>query len=221
MKKSIFAFFCCLAAVGVFGVNATAAVGPYFSIQGGATWVQDADFDYDLPSPFSISGESEFDTGFNIGLAGGYDYGLARLEAEVAYRENDFDKLKANISGFGSPLDGTFEGSVDGEINSLSFMVNGFLDFENETSVTPYLGAGLGVANVEVKGDDFDDDDDTVFAYQFAAGLAFAVSPYLSLDLGYRYFATEDPEFDDDVVGASYDNEYQTHNASLGLRMTY
>jgi len=205
----------------MFGTTAVAAAGPYLSIQGGATWVQDADFDYDLPSPFSVSGEAEFDTGFNVGLAAGYDYGMARLEGEITYRENDFDKLKARFSGFGSGTDGTFEGDVDGEVNSLSFMVNGFWDFENQSSVTPYLGAGLGLANVEVKGDDFDKDDDTVFAYQFAAGVAFAMTPYLSLDLGYRYFATEDPELDDDGIGASYETEYQTHNATLGLRMTY
>jgi len=221
MKKSVLLFLCCLASTGMLVSTAFAATGPYLSVQGGATWVQDADFDYDLPAPFSISGESEFETGFNAGVSAGYDFGPARLEAEIVYRENDFDTLEATLSGFGPPLDGTFRGDVDGEVNSTSLMVNAFWDIENETPVTPYLGAGLGLANVEVDGDDFDKDDDTVFAYQFAAGIAVALTPNLSLDLGYRYFATDDPEFDDDLVGFSFETEYQTHNASLGLRLTF
>jgi len=218
MKKSVFVFLCCLVTAVMFGSTAFAASGPYLSVQVGGTWLEDANVDYD--NPFFIDDEVEFDTGFNVGLAAGYDFGMARLEGEVAYRQNDVDKI--NIDGE------DFNG--DGDASALSFMLNGYLDIETGSPVTPYLGAGLGVANVsandvqvEVPGFgkfDFVDDDDTVFAYQFSAGVAFALNEAMAIDLGYRYFATSDPEFDDTGLGG-FESEYKSHNVSLGLRMNF
>lgn len=185
---------------------ASFAANPYFSVQVGATWLEDADLD---------GVDAEFDTGYNVGAAGGYDFGMARLEAELAYRENDFDKLKL----------GGLSAGADGDMSAFSFMVNGYWDLENATPLTPYLGAGVGVANVEISdlevaGIDVADDDDTVFAYQLAAGIGFELNQAMILDLGYRYFATEDPEFDSDL-GGDFEGEYDSHNVSLGLRMNF
>lgn len=218
VKRTLLVLLCSLVSLGMMASLACAAdEGPYVSVQAGATWVNDADFDYDLPAPAALSGEAEFDTGYNVGVAAGYDFGTARLEAEVAYRENDFDQIEFTTSGGALlPLlpDGTYVADAEGELTTLSFMVNGFWDIENASPVTPYLGAGAGLANV-----DDDDDDDTVFAYQFAAGVGVELTPTIILDIGYRYFATDDPEFDDD--GWDYESEYVTHNANLGFRFMF
>jgi opacity protein-like surface antigen len=219
MKKAL---LLCLATVVMVGLSASlslAAVGPYLTLQGGATWLEDADIDFDgIPSSdFSI--EAEFDTGVNAGVAVGFDYGQARLEAEFVYRQNDFDKFTGHDFG------DAFEDRADGDISATSMMVNAYWDLPTGGPMTPYLGGGVGFANVswnevEDEGLEVVDDDDNVFAYQLAAGIAFEVGPNLALDLGYRYFATEDPELEDNF-GDDFETEYNSHNATLGLRFMF
>lgn len=189
------------------------AAGPYMGVHVGSTWVEDATIDFN--DPIFIDAESEFDTGINVGVSGGYDFGMARLEGELAYRQNDFDKVVVEGELF----------AVDGDVGALSLMANGYWDFENLSPVTPYLGAGIGFANVSLNDvrdaeGAFVDDDDVVFAYQFGAGVAFALNETMALDLGYRYFATTDPEYTD-VEGDTFETEYKTHNVSLGLRINF
>lgn len=207
MKKTRFMFLVCLVSSFLMASFSFAAVGPYVSGQVGATFLQDADFS----ASGGLTGETSFDTGFNLGVAGGYDFGPARVEGEVAYRLNDVDEYQVNGLG-------TFAG--DGDVSTLSLMANGFWDIETGSPVTPYLGAGIGVAQVSMDDPSVPmDDDDTVFAYQLAAGVAFDLNPSLALDLGYRYFATSDPEFDD--AAGTFETEYMSHNLSLGLRYTF
>jgi opacity protein-like surface antigen len=219
MKKVLLFCLATMIMVGLTASFSLAAAGPYMSIQGGATWLEDADLDYDIIPSSDLSVEAEFDTGFNMGVAVGYDYGPARLEAEVAYRQNDFDKFKGQFLGFG------FEDSADGDVSATSLMVNAYWDLPTGGPITPYIGGGVGFANVsfnevEDLGFEFIDDDDNVLAYQAAAGIAFDINPNLALDLGYRYFATEDPELEDDF-GDEFETEYDSHNVSLGLRFMF
>ena len=90
-------------------------------------------------------------------------------------------------------------------------MVNGFYDVENKTPFTPYIGGGIGFANV-----DLDSEDDRVFAYQLGIGVGYAIDEVITLDLGYRYFATSDPEFLGGIKA-----EYSSHNLLVGIRVTY
>lgn len=172
--------------------------------------------DSDLTEP-GATGEAEFDTGWGVGAAFGHDYGTMRAELEIAYRTNDFDTIKVT-----SPISGSV--SADGENTSLAFMVNGYYDFENPSSLTPYFTGGLGFAIVEVNslsvtgpGGTFviGSEDDTVFAYQLGAGIGYAVSQTVTVDFAYRLFATTDPEF------AGTEAEYLSHNASVGVRFVF
>ena len=71
------------------------------------------------------------------------------------------------------------------------------------TNIIPYVGAGVGGADVVFDTDNFNDgvttvtgsENDVVFAGQVFAGLRFQLTHHLSLDLGYKYFATDDPTF--------------------------
>jgi opacity protein-like surface antigen len=141
---------------------------------------------------------------------------MPRVEGEVFFRKNGIDKFR----GEGLSL------SADGDITSLSFMVNGLLDFDTRTVVTPYIGAGVGFAflslnDAEVRffgiGERVADDDDAVFAYQLIAGIGITVARSTKLTLEYRYFATTDPEFKD-VDGDKFESEYESHTFALGVR---
>lgn len=187
-------------------------LGYYLSGNAGVSWLEDADIERDLNNG---SAEAEYDTGFLFGGAFGYDFGLLRTEAEFGYRENNIDEFK-DIS-----IDGIYVGdmSASGKMTTLSYMLNTYIDFENDSSVTPYIGGGVGLADININdlrvNDNHFDGDDTVFAYQAAAGLGYDINESLTLDVGYRYFATEDHEID------SLDGEYNDHNFSVTVRYKF
>ena len=155
----------------------------------------------------SDSGELSLDDGLVFTGALGYSLGSSgRVELEMGYRINDVDKIT---------LDGYGTGSVDGDMTTISLLGNAYYDFDAVGRFTPFIGAGIGLANIEAKFDLAGNKDDTVFAYQFAAGGGFAVSENLHIDLKYSYFGTEDPSFD------GLDAEYNTHNLIFGLRINF
>lgn len=207
MKNSIFIIAGCAMLLSVSSI-AYSAEGSYVSGNLGLAMASDSD----LSAP-GVSGTMEFDQGFASGIAVGYASGNTRIEGEFAYQKNDYDKL--SIDGLGS-----FD--VDGDATSTAFLVNGYYDYKNDSSITPFIGAGLGVATIDVDGISVPgygavttSSDDTVFAYQIGAGLNFAVNEKVSIDLNYRYFATSDPDF------GEIDAEYSSHNLYTGVRVSF
>ena len=195
----------------LFGLGTPAVAGDYVSINGGAVFAPDSDFSLD-----DVSDNMEFshDTGYMVNLALGHTYKQGgRVEAEFFYRANDLEEL--SISGAGSV-------AADGKVTAWGALVNGYYDLETGMAVKPFVGAGVGYANVDLDWDG-ESDNDGVLAYQLMAGCGFAVNEQITIDLQYRYFATDDPEFSfgegDLEVGA--DAEYNNHNALLGVRFNF
>lgn len=174
--------------------------------------------------------EEKFDTGYNVGAAVGYagPRGL-RGDIEVRYRHNDLDRFTiTEDAGFGvanglGDLDG-LELASDGEVTALAAMANLYYDFDFGFPVTPFVGGGIGFANVDVKanilGEQFIDDDDTVFAYQGTAGLTYDINGSFMLSLAYQYFRTGDVELTN-TDGEPGEAEYESHNVYLGLRYAF
>jgi outer membrane immunogenic protein len=89
--------------------------------------------------------------------------------------------------------------------------------------VTPYLSAGVGAARYSISampvlsGGVFttESNDVMVFAYQFGAGVGYAVTPRFTIDLKYRYLATSNPRLGDTIL------HYGSHNLYLGARFTF
>ena len=196
MKKQFVVLLALTMFIG-FGVSAAFAA-PYVSGNVGVVWLEDTDF--------GDEAEMSFDTGFGITAAIGnaYENGL-RGEVEFGYRTSDIDEFD---SDFGSR-------SINGDISTISLMVNGYYDFMPKETICPFIGAGIGYANVEGDIDELGSEDDNVLAYQVAAGVAFAINPQTKIDVQYRYFDTDDGDFDNLEV------EYGTHNAMLGVRYSF
>jgi opacity protein-like surface antigen len=199
--KKISAVFLFLSLIVGLNVSPVCAES-YLSGNIGSVSTSDSDIKYG-----ENTGELSFDSGFSATGALGHTLGrTGRVEAELGYRINDIDKLK--VDGLGTTAN-------HGEITTISLMGNAYWDFATGTDFTPFVGAGIGVANIEAEIDQIGSDDDTVLAYQLIAGGSIAVTENLHIDLQYRYFSTSDPDFD------GLEAEYNTHNLMVGLRLHF
>lgn len=152
MKKCVIVLFVLAL---VFASSYASAEGLYAKGIIGATFPTDQTL-----TPSGV--ELDFDTGYLLGVAVGSDLGNnVRVEGEIAYNKSDVNKA----SGAASP----------GDVKVWSFLVNCYYDIQTGSPVTPFIGAGIGAANVKLY-DGSVDPDDTVFAYQASAGIGYAVS---------------------------------------------
>lgn len=158
-----------------------------------------------------VSIEVEFDAGFNLAGVLGYDFGEMRLEGEIGWQKNDFDK--ASAMGIGIAL--------TGDMSVLSLLINGYYDLDTGTAFSPFISAGIGFAKVDANdlgmaGDpETFDDDDTVIAGQIGVGVSYAATETVAIDAKYRFLMTSDPEFDD------VEAEAKSHNIILGVRFCF
>lgn len=219
------------AALALVLSSAQAAEGPYVSLQGGASFLSDAD---NVGAGLNL--ESSFEMGFVLAGAVGYDIRNSgiRVEGEVSYRRNGLDKLTlTDDGGVGAALGvGSLNGltlETDGNVSALSVMANVFYDFRLARRVKSHVGGGVGVAHLSIDdaailGVTVIDDDDIVFAYQVGGGVGFEVTPATTIFLDYRYFATLDPTFSFfplGGLGVAFDSEYASHNVSVGIRYNF
>ncbi len=213
MKKGIYVSIIALSLV--FTASAYSAQGMYVSGNVGLSLVDDIDMtDSDNVFP-GANIEMEFDSGVSFAGAIGYRMDNIRVEAEVGYQENDIEKVDV----FGIDIE-----DFEGDLNSLSVLANGYYDFATSSPFTPFLTAGLGMAQVEINELNFRGsgltsatEDDTVFAWQVGAGVSYAVSDMLDLELKYRYLMVADLEFEE---GLEVDGP-NSHNISLGVRYNF
>jgi len=209
MKKNLLITFGCVLAF-FFSAPVYSAEGLYVSGNLGFAMLSDSDLtDSTVPG---ITVNTEFDTGLALCAALGYDFNRFRVEGEISYQENDVDKIGAP----GVFLDAT------GESVALSFLINGYYDFINNSAFTPYISVGLGFAQVEFNDLDISglgfsgsNDEDTVFAYQLGIGVGYAVTEKVTIDVKYRYFCTEDSEYDTTKA------EFASNNFLFGMRINF
>ncbi|MGE0254031.1 MAG: OmpA family protein [Alphaproteobacteria bacterium] len=159
-----------------------------------------------------INSNVESSTGLTaIGAIGyGFEPGF-RLEAEFGWRRNEIDKATGATATGNSRVE--------------SLMANLAWDIDLGGSLTPYVGAGAGVARFAYDGvgtlsGQSVDDTDSVIAYQALAGMAYAVSDGTEITLDYRFFAADDPEMRT-TTGTAVSTEYMSHALLVGLRFSF
>ena len=150
----------------------------YIGVDGGAMLVEDSDVDVN-----GVDDQATFDWdyGYDFDVVAGYDFGGFRLETEAAYKGAGDD----GITLFGE----TYEDSeVNHEFNTLSFMVNGMIDFGDDDGLQGFIGGGAGVARSEFEEPVLIDDSDTGFAWQAIAGIRAPLTDNWDVGLKYRFF---------------------------------
>ncbi len=198
-------------------VAAPAATGGWY-VQAfvGANFADDIEFDVDAGAI-----ETLLDDGYLWSVGGGYQFKHFRLDGELdTPRETDVDVHRLN---------GVDQAGSRGDVQSEAGMGNIVYDFNKDKRVSPYVGAGIGWAEIELT--DFGTDEnpqivsaeDTLFAWQFLAGVGIDVDEHWIVDFSLRYYATEDGAFETaPAVGAQpIAVDYSSFSLTAGFRYNF
>ena len=204
------------------------------------------------PLSIDATVKSEHDTGYKFGGVLGYhlDSGI-RIEgelflarAEIAQITNtDITVGPRSIAGLEVPLDPT------GTAEQLGAMVNLWYDIETDSDWTPYVGAGLGLIRIDQGDLDYEEGEltsavltalgqqgqlppgfvpkpsatDTAFAYQFGAGVGYALSETTTLNIGYRFQTLNGLTFTGMSQAASVraETDLRVHFLEIGIRYRF
>ena len=164
--------------------------------------------DFELGNALGI----DSNTGWDVDLIAGYDFGGFRLEGELGFKRATLDELNVDDSfiaalntdlnrpsalpdpgapGLPALIPDDFD--LDDKVRVASFMVNALADFGDDDGLSFYAGVGLCYAKVKML-----DESDGAWAAQLIAGARFAVSPGIDLGVKYRYFRTAKVDLSDD-----------------------
>lgn len=186
-----------------------------------------------------IEGSFDLKPVFAISGAIGYDFGMIRAEAELAYNRATIRSLNVTrLTGYGGTTttnlsdglsdvcayleltDCSASGntlSMEGrKLRQISGMANLWLDIPVGEVVEPYVGGGLGIMDLEMDGD-----SKSVFAWQLGGGVAFHVTQKLAVTADVRYRATGAFEYDYGGGAGSNFGSVETTTYGLGLRYTF
>ncbi len=181
---------------------------------------------------YAMDSAADYDRGIGVYAAIGKAYANnLRTELEFSYRDNDINAILPDGGGFS----GWPSGTISGGTTTKALLVNFLYDFgSGDSFVTPYLGAGVGIASVDhdivgtgagvpaphtiaYGGAEFG------VAYQGIAGFAFRLADGLALDLSYRYFSVPKHQYDGVLGGipAEFELENKSHSVFAGLRWNF
>jgi outer membrane protein OmpA-like peptidoglycan-associated protein len=152
--------------------------GFYVGAGGGASWA------------LGNNPNSSTWTGWAVGGKAGYDFIGPRLELEVGYGQIP---TTANIPGT----------AIIGKVGQLTAMANILYDFMPTSVLTPYIGAGAGVAFI----DSNTSLGSTQFAYQAMLGLAYNINDSMRFMIEGRYLGTTNPSVNTPIGTVSFQNQ--------------
>jgi len=194
-----------LAAAAVVALPAVAHAQWYVGADVGASFLEDNK----ISGSSNLSGaKATSDTGWLALGQAGYAFGPWKVEGELSWRDNGIDKLGGN--------------GAHGSTTVIAPMVNGIYEFLPESSVHPFVGVGIGAANVDagdvtVRGVKRYSGDDWQFAYQGFAGVGVDVAHNVALKAQYRYFSTLDYDTQASGSNRNLSNEYHDHAVLVGF----
>jgi opacity protein-like surface antigen len=192
----------------------------------------------------SLQETTGFDTGGTYQLGAGYQFNSwFRVDVTGEYRGNtNFHGLdlitfpNSGVTGFGSDV-------YSAQKSEWLFLANAYVDLGTWYCITPYIGAGIGTARVQIA--NFTDSgvsslsgggvgpslvsaqtgSEWNFAWALHAGLAYKVTPNMTVELAYSYVnlgngtTGVDSAFDGSVGGHVFKfNNITSNDVKLGVR---
>ena len=225
-----------LAAVATAAFAAPVAAEPYVGVEAGVLIPRDRDPGSDVDRRFTGGEWVDFldinhGLGFDADLIAGYDFGMFRLEGEIAYKRAKHDEYQIEdlapgpFPGGGTePVVPGAEISADGRSSVLSGMVNALLDLDVSPGTSVYAGGGIGLARVSMTIDRLGDQklhfkDTDNLAWQVIAGVRTAISENIDAGLKYRFFSagTLKSDFFGAPPGFDGRSSFQSHSLMASL----
>ena len=174
----------------------------------------------------------------NIGYNFKYDYDLP-LRAELSYTMRGNSDKKYSYSESDVLVDGDhFNSSDSHKVRMHTLMVNAYYDIETNRSITPFVGAGLGVAFTklaqtysaqyeygyyDVSGSVGMSDTKTKFAWNVAAGVTYNIDENLDMDFTARYVNAGKTSVKTNIQGFNVKGEAKLSSIDFlaGIRYTF
>lgn len=169
--------------------------------------------------------------------------GAMSLGAGIGYQVNKY--FRTDLTGdywFKSDFKGSTSGICSGGVpcvskdsssySALLLLANAYVDLGTYHGITPYVGAGIGGANIKW-GDlkNVTPDGETThkgskswrFAYAVMAGASYCLTDRVKLDAGYRFSRIEGGRMFEFANGAGpgFDRGFNTHEVRAGLRYQF
>jgi opacity protein-like surface antigen len=148
------------------------------------------------------AGGPQLDSGWAISGGAGRDFGNGlRLEGQALYLNS------ANKNSLGNT-------------QLLGGFANAYYDIIRTGPIQPFVGVGIGIAQVKLDGDRAPlRGDDTGLAYQFQAGVAHPFNDRLIGEVAYRYIGVTDVKIGSGV--GAINGDYNTSAVTVGLRYAF
>ena len=176
MKKLFAAALMVLAPASLQAQTINAQEGFYIGAGGGAAWF--------IGSTAGV----QTSTGWAVGGKAGYDFVGPRLELEIGYGEIPFSAPGVALSG---------------QLGQGTVMANLLYDFMPTSVITPYIGAGAGVAFVPFGNFSLNNPQ---FAYQGIVGVAYNVNEQFRFIVEGRYLGTTNPNVNTPFGNVTFQN---------------
>jgi OOP family OmpA-OmpF porin len=107
-----------------------------------------------------------------------------------------------------------------GDTKVFGGFLNGYYDFLPDSAWRPFLGAGIGAAQVKVEHDGVaPHGDKSVFAYQIHAGISHPFNDQLTGELAYHYLGAPSVKFD--TAPKHVDGDFSASLVTVGLRYRF
>jgi opacity protein-like surface antigen len=187
--------------------------------------------------------KTEFEDGMAASAEVGMRYGGGlRSGVELAYTKSDVDRHSgvslggtiidgvdaAVLTGSATQLGATVGAVVDdgrGEITNTAVFANLYYDFNMGGTIEPYVGAGIGFAQVEVdytpSGVGIINGDDTALAWQLKGGVTWKFDPRWEAYGEYAYRQTDDITLDNRLFPGTLDIKNTQSVFSVGVRFKF
>lgn len=152
---------------------------------------------------FSAAGSAEFDEGYTVSGLFGYKWNDC-LRTELEFGHSAIDAAKVTGSGTatygGSTYTVTGSANIDADIDVFYGLANVYInplshtDLFSNVSVQPYIGAGVGFADITTTVDKIgtltvgSSEDNTDLLVNAVAGFEYELVDNITADLRYRYF---------------------------------
>lgn len=197
-----------------------------------------------LPAGAPVRWNTSIDDSMFYSLALGLDTDFLRYEFEYSQAGFDISShqgvtaggialgaidagvlISGNVGDLGTSV-ANLVASDNGEVDTATYMVNAFYDFDLGMPLTPYVGIGLGNTTFDVRynpgGVEVIDDESNEFAWQVMAGASYALNDAATIYASWRYRDGEEPTVPSTLLPARFSlGNDGTHTLDVGIRYAF